>query len=140
MGVSIDNIQQEVWELASKINAPKSLTTVFAASPQDGRPHIEIHKDKFQIVVEERGSVLSAKKTDNLDTLLFWIFRSITSQMAQEYELQHRVEHQDSRKIMFSKQLELMMTLSSKWHNLLMDEIEAILAANPYLDPPKPTT
>ena len=139
MGVSINSIQQQVWEMASKINAPKSLTTVFAASPQDGRPHVEIHKDEFHLITEERGAFFSENVTENLDILLYWIFRSITLQMAQEYELQHRVEHQDSRKIMFLKQLELMFKLSPTWHNQLKDEIEAILFANPYVDPLAPT-
>lgn len=134
MEVTFHSIQRKVWELASRINVPKSLTIVFAASPQDGRPHVEIHSDEFQLVTEERGSVFSVRKTDDLDILLYWMFRSITLRMAQEYELQHRAEHQDSRRIMFSKQLELMMHLNFRWHRLLKDEIEATLVANPYAD------
>ena len=139
MGVSINSIQQQVWKLASKINAPKSLTTVFATSPQDGRPHVEIHKDEFRLVTMERGALFSEKVTEDLDILLYWIFRSITSRIAQDYELKHRVEHQDSRRIMFSKQLKLMSKLSSSWHNRMRDEIDAILVANPYVDPHPPT-
>lgn len=134
MGVSIGGIQEMVWELAARIDAPKSLTTVFSRSPQDGRPHVEIHGDEFWLVTEERGSVFSVQKTENADILLYWLFRSITSRMAQEYELQHRDERQDPRRIIFSKQLELMAKLSSSWHNLLKHEIETICVANPYID------
>lgn len=139
MDISVGSIQDKVWELASRIDAPKSLTTVFSKSPQDGRPHVEIHGDEIWLVTAERGSVFSEKKTESSDLLLYWLFRSITSQMAQEYELQHRNEQQDPRRIMFSKQMELMRSLSSSWHEILKGEVENILSTNPYLDPP-PTT
>jgi hypothetical protein len=139
MDISIGSIQDTVWELASRIDAPKSLTTVFSKSPQDGRPHVEVHGEEIWLVTAERGSVFSEKKTESLDTLLYWLFRSITSQMAQKYELQHRNEQQDPRRIMFSKQMELMRSLSSNWHEILKEEVENILSTNPYLDPP-PTT
>ncbi len=139
MDITVRSIQDIVWELATRIDAPKTLTTVFSKSPQDGRPHVEIQGDEIWLVTVERGAVFLVKKTESLDILLYWLFRSITSQMAQEYELRHRNKQQDPRRIMFSKQMELMRSLSSNWHETLKEEVESILSTNPYLDPP-PTT
>lgn len=139
MEATIDSIQGRVWELASKIEAPRSLTTVFSVSPQDGRPHVEVIGDEFLLVSEERGLVSHKKGTKSIDELLYWIFLSITSKMAQEYELHHRDEDRDSRRIMFDRQLELMEILSSEWCCLLKAEIESTLTASPYLDRYMPT-
>lgn len=134
MVISIDLIQNKVWEIATNIDAPKSLTTIFSTSPQDGRPHIEINGGEFLLIFEERGFIFSVKKTNNLDIIMYWLFCSITFRMAQDYELQHRDEHNDARKVIFSKQLELMRRISVDWCRLLNDEIKAILIENPYLD------
>lgn len=139
MSTSIESIQEKVWELASIVGAPKSITTIFSSSPQDGRPHVKIQNNEFTLVHEEHGYVFSKKTTQDLNLLLYWIFRSVTSQMAQEFELKHRNERQDSRRIMFSKQLELMKKISVDWHSCLTGEIERILLENPYIDSDHPT-
>ncbi|WP_413208485.1 Imm63 family immunity protein [Rhodospirillum sp. A1_3_36] len=134
MNESIEEIQSTVLEIASKIDAPKTMTTIFSKSPQDGRPHIEIKKGKYRLLFEERGFIFFEKETDSLNVLLFWIFRSITSQMAQDYELRHRVEHQDPRRILFAKQLDLMKIISLNWYHLMKDEIEKTIEESPFMD------
>jgi hypothetical protein len=131
---TIRSIQNRINELASKIHAPHSLTTIFSSSPQDGRPHVELQGGEYRLVFEERGNVFSVKKTRELDTLLYWIFCSITSKMSQEFELHHRNLTQDPRRIIFAKQLELMKKISQDWHCLLKGEIDELLSENPYHD------
>lgn len=131
---SIEFIQQKVWDMGNIIHAPKSISTLFSVSPQNGRPHIEINRDEFILVFEERGCVFAKKKTRDINVLMYWIFEGITSQMAQEYELQHRDLQRDPRRVIFSKQLELMEQLSPDWHRWLKAEIESILKESPYSD------
>ena len=134
MTTQFDIIQKKVWDLALRIDAPMSLTAVFFSSPQNGKPHVEIHGDEFHYVFAERGTVFGVDKTHNLNTLLYWIFSSITSQMAQEYALHHRKYGQDTRRILFARQLDLMAKLSEHWHVKLQKEISTTLEKNPYVD------
>ena len=54
--------------------------------------------------------------------------------MACSYELKNRVERQDSRRLMFSKQEELLGTLNTDWEQQAKSEHEAVLARHPYDD------
>ncbi|MFW9904116.1 MAG: Imm63 family immunity protein [Candidatus Thorarchaeota archaeon] len=58
----------------------------------------------------------------------------ITLQMACKYELEARVPNQDSRRLIFKKQLELLKKVNSKFYAQKKQAIEEILEKHPYTD------
>ena len=134
MSNKINDVQNEVSTLGQKINAPKSLVAIPSVSPQNGKPHVEVINGEYRYVTEERGVVFEEKKTACLDELLYWIFEVVTAQMAQDYEYANRESNQDSRRVIFNKQLELLGVLSPKWRLWKEQEMERILARNPFVD------
>ena len=54
--------------------------------------------------------------------------------MAFNYELAHREEGFDTRRIAFNKMLELMEKLDPKWKQWTMKHLEEVLQKNPYSD------
>ena len=100
-----------------------------------GHPHIEIDfNGKYHYVVTERGNVLKCRTTRDIDELMYWIFSSITFDIAVGFELKNRLPDKDSRRLMFDEQLRLMGLLSLEWRNRLAKEIQSILSKHPYDD------
>lgn len=54
--------------------------------------------------------------------------------MACDYELKHRIEDKDCRRIMFDKQEELFGNLSKAWQQKENEEHKTILKNNPFDD------
>lgn len=134
MSTQLEFVQKKVRDLASLIDAPRYLSTVFFSSPQNGKPHVEFHGSEFHYVTEERGTVFQVRKTNSLDTLMFWMFTSITSQMAWDFVSKNRISDHDPRRDVFSRQIWLISQISKDWGAILEDEIQEILAINPYRD------
>ncbi|PKR57772.1 Imm63 family immunity protein [Thalassospira lohafexi] len=132
MGTSIKEIQLLVFQLGDKIDAPHNSTRIFDSSPQNGKPHLEIKGEEFHYICEERGLVICKNKTNNIDELLYWIFQDISFEMALDYEYKNRIKNQDSRIILFSKQLEILQKISEKWKLKRQHEINEILKFNPF--------
>lgn len=87
------------------------------------RPHIEVAGPHASWVVVERGKEWERRTTDDLDELLYWIFESVTHELASRYELKHRDPNRDSRYLLFSKQLQLMAKLEPDWRPRLAKRI-----------------
>ncbi|WP_417813918.1 Imm63 family immunity protein [Thalassospira alkalitolerans] len=132
METSLKEIQLLVFHLGDKIDAPYASTIIFDSSPQNGRPHLEIKGDEFHYICEERGLIIHDNKTNNIDELLYWIFQNISFEMALDYEFKNRKKGQDTRKILFSKQLEILQKISEKWKLKRQEEINGILKFNPF--------
>jgi len=124
-----------VEDIATKINAPKDLLPTYGYSRDFAYPHIEVDNvGLFHFVIVERGQELNRKTTDSLDTLLYWIFSGVTFSMACDYELKHRMEEKDCRRIMFDKQEELIGVLSGTWRQKENEEHKNILKSYPFDD------
>lgn len=133
--LSLEDIKRKVDELAAKLNAPSDLLPTYGYSRDFAYPHIEIDSvGLLHFVVVERGQQLERKTTDNLDTLLYWIFSGVTFSMSCTYELEHRIEDKDCRRIMFDKQEELLGTLSDTWRQKENEEHKKILKNYPFDD------
>lgn len=78
-------------------------------------------------VVVERGKEWERRTTDDLDELLYWIFRSVISEMSSKFAARHPVEGKEFRYPMFRKELELMGTLSPAWRSRLIAELGHLL-------------
>jgi hypothetical protein len=132
--LTLEDIKNEVIELAEKINSPSSLLPTFGRTEDGARPHIEFDNRGFHYVVVERGNELERRTSSVKDQLIYWIFSSVTFSMACEYELHNRVPNQDFRRLLFKKQIELMRQVRPEFAKDLETEQKRILVSNPYDD------
>ncbi|MFX0023526.1 MAG: Imm63 family immunity protein [Candidatus Hermodarchaeota archaeon] len=131
---SISTIRKKVREYGKRIDAPSQLLTVRSTTDGFGTPHIEIDKKGYNYVVSERGKEFERRQTNDLDTLLYWIFKSIVFSMASDYELEHRKLNEDFRRQLFARRIELMEQLDSKFALWEKQDIEKTLKEHPYDD------
>ena len=81
----------------------------------------------------ERGNIERDLRMD-LEDLLYNVFKNITSDMAMTYELKNRIGDQDSRKVSFQKEEELMKKLNEEWGRRIERDHECILQYAPFRD------
>ncbi len=83
---------------------------------EDARPHIEVERDgRMAWIVDERGAEMERRPTLDRDELLYWIFESVTWLMA--YQEARGAPGDDFRRILFTRQLELLRRLKSDWRD-----------------------
>jgi hypothetical protein len=85
-------------------------------------------------VIAERGQELNRYAALELDELLYHVFSDVTFELSMKYELAHRIGTQDSRRIHFRRQVELLSMLSSAWAERESQEHEEILKRHPFDD------
>jgi hypothetical protein len=129
--LSIGEIEQKIKQLANQIHAPDDLLPTFGYSNYDGTPHIEVNNVAYYYIVIERSIKITDLQTFELDTLLYWVFDSITFSMAVRYELAHRVPKTNHRREIFKHQLFLLETLNHDWKERTEKEIAETLKAYP---------
>lgn len=129
---SLTYIKQQVDEMAARINAPENVMPAYGAPAWDAQPYIEIDNlGLMYYVVMERGNEIERKVTDKIDDLLYWIFAYVTFCISVEYELHHRIEDKDCRRIMFAKQEELLGQINEAWRQRERAEHQEILKTHP---------
>ncbi|MEQ1725396.1 MAG: Imm63 family immunity protein [Sphingopyxis sp.] len=124
--LSVQTIKQRVKELACHLGREDFFIRTEPSGY--GSPYIEV-LDAYHFVIEERGFELERRITNDLDELLYWIMRGLTTAMAWDYEMQNRREGEDSRRQAFAKDVELLGRLSSHWANLQRQKYTKILGA-----------
>lgn len=132
--ISLTSIQQSIESLAERISAPVDLLPTYGRSIDGAHPHIEVDARGMHFVVIERGCELERKTTRDLDELLCWVFDSVTFSMACSFELKNRISGQDSRRLMWQHQLELLRRLNESWSCKRENEIQKILLKNRFND------
>jgi hypothetical protein len=132
--LSLEEIESEITRLARRIGASDDVLPTFGFSEQSGRPHIEVDESGYQYVVTERGQEFERLTTHDLDELLYHVFQDVTSTLALDYELKHRVERRDGRRIAFQQQIELLSALSPEWAKRRRLEHTQILRDRPFDD------
>ncbi len=134
--LSLNKIKEKAESLCDKIGANLDSYVTFGTSRDFGYPHIEVDSYGYHFVVVERGQELERRITDDIDELIYLILDVVTSSMAWDYEVENRIEDQDSRKLAFTKQLELMNKISNSYAEKLQRHIDGILKVAPYTTPP----
>lgn len=110
-----NKILTKIDRLAQRINAPKHLLPDCRMNDL-AYPYIEIDIDgNYNYVVRERGEECERKVFNDDQELMFEVFKYIAHSMATEFELKNRIESQDFRIILFSKQEELLAQLDKDW-------------------------
>jgi hypothetical protein len=133
---ALQDIEADVAVLATLIGATRDDLPTYGISRDFGYPHVEMEAGLYHYVVVERGKELDRRSSANYDDLLYWIFKDVTHSLAFSYELTHRVEDQDCRRIAFPRQIELMQRLGPDMGKRLEREIADILERSPYDDEP----
>jgi hypothetical protein len=120
-------------ERCAELEAVLGSSIPLRTTPQhDGSAHVEEEGGVFAYVVTERGQEYERRLTRDEDDLLYWVVADETFELAGRYELQHRVPGQDSRRVLFQRELELLRRLSPAWSDRKRAEIDAILKEHPY--------
>jgi hypothetical protein len=132
--LTLSEIEEMVTQLAQQIGAPQNILPTYGYSEQTARPHVEVGSAAYYYVIAERGQELNRYAAFDLDELLYKIFADVTFELAIKYELAHRIETQDSRRIHFQHQVELLSLLSLTWAQREAEEHEEILKRHPFDD------
>jgi hypothetical protein len=134
MRLNLSQIESRVEEIAQIIGATRESLPTFGHSEQDGRPHIEVDARGYHYVIAERGHEFQRHTTTDIDELLYKVFQGVTFELAGRYELKHRVQEQDFRRVLFSYQEELLSQLAPSWGERRKREHEQILEQYPFDD------
>ncbi|CAJ0822247.1 Imm63 family immunity protein [Ralstonia flaminis] len=131
---TLAEIEVEVARLAERVAAPSNAYPTFGSTADFAHPHIEVGAGQYHYVVVERGAEVLRKSTSDLHELLYWVFDGVTFSMACAYELVHRVPGQDFRRLMFSKQVELLASIDPEMGRRGSEEIAETLRNAPFSD------
>ncbi|WP_333855096.1 Imm63 family immunity protein [Leclercia sp.] len=134
MLVNIAEIQRQADEMILRAGFPKHSVNLCSAPVGDGTPYISFENDSYNYIYSERGYEFSRKVTHSLNTLLYWVMSEFAYQIAYQYELDHRVEGRDGRRIAFPKFIEIMENFNPMWASEARNDIQTILAEAPYDD------
>jgi len=134
MFLKLSQTKDRVDELAKIIAAPKETLPTFGRSEQSGQPHVEVDSNGYHYVVAERGHENSRHTTLDIDELMYAVFQDVTFVLACKYELNHRMDGQDCRRIMFEHQVELLSKLNQTWGERGRLEHAQILEQYPFHD------
>jgi hypothetical protein len=131
---TLAEIEVDVGRLAALVGASGSQLPSYGRTRDGGYPHVEVDADRYHYVHVERGQECSRLSSANLDDLLYWACADMTHGLAFAFEGRHRVAGQDTRRIAFARQLELLGLASPAMAQRRALEIEQVLARSPYQD------
>lgn len=133
--LTLPQIKAEVDRLASIIGGSRdSSLPTYGRTEDCGQPHIEVDQVNYHFVIVERGNENKRVSTPDLDHLLYLIFECVTFSLAGQYEVKHRVQTQDFRRIMFQHQIELLSQLSGAWAGRRAQDLDLVLRKYPFDD------
>ena len=99
----------------------------------DGSDYLVV-SDAYYLISEERGIELNRRRTTDEDELLYWAIQPLIISMSWDYELRHRREGEDSRRQAFSKEIDLLATLSLAWSERRTRDQAEVLKLHPMHD------
>ena len=134
MVLNLFEIEQKVYQLAQKIEAPQNILPTYGYSEQSARPHIEVGSWTYAYVVAQSGQEVSRYTTRHIDQLLYKVFYDVTLMLSIQYAEQNRLENQDIRRTIFPRQVELLSQLSPQWGERWAKEQAQLLKQAPFDD------
>lgn len=132
--LTLPELKRIIDQMAGRIGAPESRLPTYGSTEDGARPHLEADDQQYHYVVVERGQELERRSTRDLDELLETVFLDVTSGLGFAYELAHRVEGQDCRRIGFQRQIDLLVILSPAWAEREVQRHHEILRRHPFDD------
>ena len=132
--MTYDKLEEKMLSIGSKINVPPEYYPKLKCSSSFEDTYIEIKFPFLYYIAIEYGKEVERRKFTNTDDLFYAVFKDITHTMAMWYEAYNRIENQDFRKILFSKQIELLSKICPEYAIKRQKEINEILTKYPYID------
>lgn len=130
----IELLQNEYNELLQKVKPSAQKYRFLTERRDDGSPHVEIGENEYHFVTTERGLELSRTIFKSKEELLYQIISLDTFWMAVDFEFKNRIENQDSRRLIFAKQIELLNKANPIWADRRQKEMAETLKENPFMD------
>jgi len=130
-------IKRDIEEIARVIDAPIYELLTFNISRDDGTPCIQIERGIIYYFARDRGAVCMHKQTTDRMDLYYWVFEDVTFSMSSKFEVKNRKDKSDSRRALFTHQLELLGKINPVWARKCQQEIDDILESSPYNDESK---
>lgn len=90
--------------------------------------------DGYHFCTAERGSIRDDTVTKSLFNISYVVIESQVFWFAVEYERKHRINNQDSRRIIFSKELQYLNEIGDDYRQRADLEINETLKKNPFQD------
>ena len=90
--------------------------------------------DTWHYIVMERGQEQEHHSSEDLEEILYYVFETITSSLAEKYAMKNRVKGKDFRRLFFEKQLELLGIIDKGYQKKLEEELILVLERAPYKD------
>jgi hypothetical protein len=137
---SLEEFEQKYKDIINIVsknvsNIETNNLVTFTKTPKgDATPNIEYNNGKFCYVISERGEELERIESENPYYIMYILFQYITFLIASDYELKHRIISQDSRRLLFKYQVDLLRNISEEWAKERLLAISAILEKHPYVD------
>ena len=134
--LKIEEIRNRVVKIGAQIGLDETSSLYPAFSEPDkifneGKS-IYVTATQYHYIIMDRGRVAKHYKSEKIEDILYLLFDSITLTLASRYELEHRNVNEDSRKLRWKKQLELLETIDMGFADIRRKEIEEILKISPY--------
>ncbi|MDP3068787.1 MAG: Imm63 family immunity protein [Opitutaceae bacterium] len=131
---AIAALRRRYNDYAEQLGAPQQYIMFRETPAHDGSPHIESEGADFCFVVTERGTEFERRRTREPETILYWLLNGLTFQMASDFEVKHRKPNEDSRRQLFTKQIELLSSMNPDWGRRRAEELRQVLSEHPYVD------
>ncbi len=123
-----------IKDLADKIGVDYRYLPSIVNSKHDGHPTIIEINGQYHYVIKERNIEYKRLVFLNENDLLYQVFKDISFEMATDFELDQRIENQDSRRLILKKQLEILTLLNPKWGKRVKKEHRKIISQYPFDD------
>ncbi|MFZ1700139.1 MAG: Imm63 family immunity protein [Pyrinomonadaceae bacterium] len=130
----LDKLQADYNVLAQRAEPWHGTYGILTERHDDGSSYVEFVDGEYHFIATERGVEISHQTTTDLTEILYWLISDLTFWLAVQFELKHRVDGQDCRRIMFEHWQKLMDRIEQRMAARLKDHIAKTLAANPFID------
>lgn len=91
-------------------------------------------KNGYHFRITERNRIYRDDTTQNLFDITYWTINGEISEAAAIYESKNRIDNQDFRRIMFSKEIQYFEAIGDEYAQRARLEIESILKKAPFQD------
>jgi hypothetical protein len=132
----INNVYSKLKELAETDEVYMQLNVEFANEMPHGMEGIYCYADTdgYHYRYVERGTVQKHEITQDLFEITYLVIESCVFSMAVKYERKHRINNQDSRRIIFKKELQLFDVIGEDYRKKAEVEIKDVLREHPFQD------
>ncbi|NML63601.1 hypothetical protein HHL22_00100 [Hymenobacter sp. RP-2-7] len=129
--LALGALEAVVKALGQQLDAPPELLPTFGYNRDFAYPEVRVSQAGYHWVIVERGREEENRVFAQLDELLYQVFESVTFSLASSYELRHRIEGQDSRILLFARQVALLAQLDASWADRCRTKADFYLTGRP---------